>query len=250
MKRVWTFLGKAAGYLIVAFLSALLSAWLVLALAGYFKTPLPIAPSVQTTSASTGDSLAMIEGISRLAIEASSRSLTIFQWSITAFVISLMGVAVSVTGKFSRDLKEAREDQARLQKQYEMVSRDLETTHKEYASITSKYQDLQLDFLSMEAQTMRMDVAGEAYEEGKITRERYLEVQAWHAWQKWKFGRDATGYEELSFLKEELKGLPMPVVRSAIAELSALQSKLLQPGMATKVDTETVEKLKALLNIG
>ena len=251
MKRLLPFLKKTGGYLLLAVVTGLFTAFFVLYLAGYFKVPLPVPPPSAgvADSSAVSNPLALMESISKQAIETSNRTLVTVQWFVSAFVVSLLTIAVSGALTFYRYLRESAQNMSSLKEQYAGVTKDLETTHEEYAAITSRYQNLQLDFLSMDAQTMRMDMAAEAYENGRITREQYIESQAWYAWQKWKFGRDATGFEELLTYKEALDGLPKSIIRSAIAELSDLQSKMKKPGMATSADADTQEKLKRLLNI-
>jgi hypothetical protein len=206
-------------------------------------------PTPESANAQGNNAVQTIESISRQAIETSNRTLQVVQWLVPIFVLSLIGVATNIAMSFSSTLKDATVKLSEMGRKYELVTQEFEKTHKELEKITNNYLNLQQDFVSVESQTLPFDLATKAYESGRIDRQKYVESQAWYSWQKWKFGGDETGYEELLFHKKAQKGLPKSIVRSAIAELIDVNAKINTIGAATDQDYKNRSKLLRILNL-
>jgi len=206
-----------------------------------------VTPTSSITT--SNDPIQTIESVSKQAIDSSNRTLQVVQWSVSIFVLSLLGIATNLTTSFSSNLKEATRRLDEIGQKFEYVNQELEETHKELESIMNNYLNLQQDLIAIESQTLPFDLATKAYENGKIDKEKYIESQAWYSWQKWKFGGDETGYKELLVHKKALNGLPKSIIRSAIAELIEINEKINKAGMANDQDFKNRLKLLKVLNL-
>lgn len=205
--------------------------------------------SSQVGVASTNyDPIQLIESISSQAIDTASKTLQTIQFTITAFIISLLSIATTIALSFSISLRESSNKIVEIGNKYEIVSQELEKAHRQFESLTNKYLNLQQDFISMESQVLPIDLASKAFENGRISREKYIESQVWLSWQKWKFGEDETGYKELQIHKKTLGNLPRPIKRSALAELIDIEERI-KLGSSTAKDNKNETKLKKILNL-
>ncbi len=208
-------------------------------------TPSP----TQTPHANPTTSVDSITYISEKAIEASNRSLQFMQWALGIFITVLIGVAGGITAYVTKTLNNATTKLSETKRMYDLVVDEVSKTKEQLDKITNSYLNLQLNYFELQRQTLPYDIAVAAYEDGRITREVFIESQAWHSWQKWAFADDPTGYEELVVFKESPEGLPMSVVHSAITIFVELERNLKIPGRAKAKDKDRSLKLRLLLNL-
>jgi len=213
----------------------------------FFGSNVPLTPTL--SSATSTDPIQVIESISRQSIEASNRTLQLVQWLVPIFVLSFVGIATNIVTSFSKEIRESTIKLEEMGRKFELMSHEFEKTHKQLETITNNYLNLQQDFVSVESQTLPFDLATKAYENGRIDQQKYIESQAWYSWQKWKFGGDETGYEELLVHKRAQNGLPKSIIRSAVAELIDLNSKINTVGAAIDQDYKNRSRLLKVLNL-
>lgn len=211
------------------------------------STPIPVPTQIATVNPTA--SVDSIVYISEKAIEAADRSLRTMQWILGIFITVLIAVAGGLTAYVRKTLNDANIKLNETIRRYDMVVDEINTTKEQLDKITTSYLNLQSNFFELQRQTLPFDMAVVAYENGRISKEAFIESQVWHSWQKWAYADDPTGYEELIVFKETPEGLPRSVIQSAITIFVELEQNLKIPGRAKARDRDKSLKLKKLLDL-
>ncbi len=248
MKARFARIGPNIKKIFLMFVPSLITAGIVLSFVIYFGIG-PSRSQIAQTSAqqavTTPDPIEIIKNVSEKAIQISSDTVEIMKWVVVTF----LGLVISIIGVFWRTEREIAQKIAQIQQNYNLVSETLFKTQSQLSDLSGRYLNLQQDLHALPSRILPFEMAVAAYEAGKITEETFLESQAWYSWQKWIFGDDSTGYEELVEHKESREGLPGSIIRTAITVLAELVEKKKIPGVFNSRDQETMFKLFLLLNL-